>query len=763
MSVVLNPTSLRNLSPSALSRATELLRELRATRAAHRFTDFAKLVYPRYDDAAHLRILADKLEAVERGDISRLIVTMPPRHGKTWTTSHLFPSWFLGRNPERYVIAATYAQDFADDIGRAVRNIIAGEEFGEVFTDCKLADDNASIRRFATNHGGSYFAVGAGGPITGRGADLLLIDDPIKGREDADSETMRRQLRDWYTAVAYTRLMPGGRVVLIQCLAGDTAIAMKGGRSKRLDSIRPGERVLSWNGRRFVSNKVSAVIDNGPDQTYLIKTMGSVVRANARHPFLVLSQGGLEWVRTKDLRAGMRIVALRRALTQVPRVRSTGAISAPNAAACAPLTTTKQSGPLEQSRHLSCLTEGWQSGGNGDTGSAQTTLTDFSPSRAGFARSAEQTEALAGRVIGSQILSRITITTPGGCEACFATTVTGLQDELAIPAFWNEPSNTSGIDTDEVVSVDLGGVERVYDLTVEGGHNFVADGLVSHNTRWREDDLAGWLLKEHAHEEWKTVDFPAILPNGEPLWPERFGLDALKRIERTLPSRDWNALYMQRPTVEEGGILKRQWWQRWTRSEPPPVEHIVLSLDTAFSEKDSADFSAATVWGYFRSKDTEDETKAPKVYDNIMLLDAWQGRVDFPDLRAQCKALIKKHDPDTVLIEKKASGQSLIQELRRQGIPVVAYTPDRDKVARAYSVQSIFESDCVWAPQGKSYADMVIDQCAAFPTGAHDDLVDCTVQALIRFRQSGRLSLDTDPFDEPTPKEPRKRDFSYYA
>ena len=740
-----------------------LLRELRAVRAARRFTDFARLVYPRYEDAAHLRILAEKLEAVERGDITRLIVTMPPRHGKTWTTSHLFPSWFLGSNPERYVIAATYAQDFADDIGRAVRNIIAGEEFAEAFPSCKLADDNASIRRFSTNHGGSYFAVGAGGPITGRGADLLLIDDPIKGREDADSETMRRQLRDWYTAVAYTRLMPGGRVVLIQCLAGDTAIAMENGGNKRLDRIQPGDRVLSWNGTRFVGANVAAVIDNGPDQTYLIETKRSAVRANARHPFLVLGQGGLEWVRTKDLRAGMRIVALRGALTQAPRVRLTGATSAPNAAACARLTTTKQNGPPAQSRHPSCLTDGWQSGGSGDTGSVKPTLRDCSPSRAGCAQSAEQTEASADPGIWSPTLSRITITTQGGCEACFATTATELQDELAIPAFWNEPSNTSGIDTDEVVSVDPGAVERVYDLTVDGAHNFVADGLVSHNTRWREDDLAGWLLKEHAHEEWETVDFPAILPDGSPLWPERFGLDALKRIERTLPSRDWSALYMQRPTVEEGGILKRHWWQRWTRSEPPPIEHVVLSLDTAFSEKDSADYSAATVWGYFRSKDNEDDTKSPKVYDNIILLDAWQGRVDFPDLRAQCKALIKKHEPDTVLIEKKASGQSLIQELRRQGIPVVAYTPDRDKVARAYSVQSIFESDCVWAPADKSFADMVIDQCAAFPTGAHDDLVDCTVQALIRFRQSGRLSLDTDPFDEPAPKEPRKRDFSYYA
>lgn len=289
--------------------------------------------------------------------------------------------------------------------------------------------------------------------------------------------------------------------------------------------------------------------------------------------------------------------------------------------------------------------------------------------------------------------------------------------------------------------------------------------LVINHTRWREDDLIGRVLKEQSRQDWRVVNYPAILPNGEALWPEQWPLEILLSI-RDDPStsrRSWEAIYQGKPTADEGGILKRNWWQRWERDEPPPVEHVVLSLDTAFSEKESADYSAATVWGYFRSKDTEDETKGPKVYDNIILLDAWQDRVDFPDLRAKCKALIKKYDPDTVLIEKKASGQSLIQELRRQGIPVVAYTPDRDKQSRAYSVQSIFESDCVWAPKGKPFADMVIDQCAAFPTGAHDDLVDCTVQALIRFRQSGRLSLDTDPFDEPKPKEPRKRDFSYYA
>lgn len=474
------------------------MRELRTIRASRRFTDFAPLIYPRYENAAHLRILSEKLEAVERGDISRLIVTMPPRHGKTWTASHLFPAWFLGRDPERYVIAATYAQEYADDIGRAVRNILADPQFSEVFAACKIADDNASIRRFATTAGGTYFAAGVGGPITGRGADLFLIDDPIKGREDADSEAMRRQLRDWYTSVAYTRLMPKGRIVLIQ-------------------------------------------------------------------------------------------------------------------------------------------------------------------------------------------------------------------------------------------------------------------------TRWRDDDLAGWVLKEHAHEGWETVDFPAVLPDGSTLWPDRYDAEALARIKRTLPSRDWHALYMQKPVADEGGILKRHWWQRWKKDAPPAVEHVVISLDTAFSEKDSADYSAATVWGWFKSGDATDETKAPKELDNVILLDAWRDRVDFPDLRTKVKALIKKYQPDTVLIESKASGQSLIQELRRAGIPVVAYTPDRDKVARAWSVQPILESGVVWAPE-KPFADMVIDECAAFPTGAHDDLVDCTTQALIRFRRAGMARLTSDPFDDDDDAKPlKRRGQSYYA
>jgi predicted phage terminase large subunit-like protein len=193
--------------------------------AHSRLLSYAAYQWPGYRDAAHHRLIARKLEAVERGDIKRLMIFMPPRHGKSMLASEFFPAWYLGRNPDHYVIAATYAQDLADDFGRKVRNQIADEHFGGIFPGVGLKDDSTAVKRFhvqgpqdslATTQAGAYFAVGVGGPLTGRGAHLLLIDDPVKNREEADSETIRRRIRDWYTSTAYTRLMPGGRIVVIQ-------------------------------------------------------------------------------------------------------------------------------------------------------------------------------------------------------------------------------------------------------------------------------------------------------------------------------------------------------------------------------------------------------------------------------------------------------------------------------------------------------------------------------------------------------------------
>ncbi len=176
---------------------------------------FCAMSYPRFELAHHHRLIVDKLEAIERGEIDRLMVFLPPRHGKSLIGSTLFPAWFLGRHPEWSIIASSYGAELATDFGRRVRNLVSDGLFQSIFPAAKLAGDSTAAHRFSLSKGGNYYAVGAGGPITGRGADLLLIDDPIKGREDANSESYRRQLHEWYESVAYTRLQPEGAVVII--------------------------------------------------------------------------------------------------------------------------------------------------------------------------------------------------------------------------------------------------------------------------------------------------------------------------------------------------------------------------------------------------------------------------------------------------------------------------------------------------------------------------------------------------------------------
>ena len=179
------------------------------------YPTYVKLQYPQYEFADHHLQIAEKLMEVERGDCRRLIISEPPRHGKTMLVSEFFPPWYLGRNPDRQVIAASYNFDRAGDVGRKVRNQLVDPLHNEIFPDCHISDDSQSINRLSTKEGGNYFSVGVGGAMIGRGAHLFLVDDPISGREAANSETARRKLIEWYRGVAYTRLMPGNAIIVV--------------------------------------------------------------------------------------------------------------------------------------------------------------------------------------------------------------------------------------------------------------------------------------------------------------------------------------------------------------------------------------------------------------------------------------------------------------------------------------------------------------------------------------------------------------------
>jgi predicted phage terminase large subunit-like protein len=240
--------------------------------------------------------------------------------------------------------------------------------------------------------------------------------------------------------------------------------------------------------------------------------------------------------------------------------------------------------------------------------------------------------------------------------------------------------------------------------------------------------------------------------HGELMFPARFPENVVLAMEEDLGEYGTASQLQQNPSPKAGGILKKKWWRIWPKDKPlPSFDHIFISYDTAFSEADleSASYSAMTAWGIFY-----DETSGRH---GIMMIRGWHERVDYPTLRKKAVELDKELEPDRHLIEKKASGQSLIQDLRRTRIPVFPYSPDRDKVARAYSIQPMLQAGLVWAPDRK-WADFLIDTIARFPKGAPpcSDYTDTVTQALIYLRNGWWVQHPEDVEIEPPPVRQRK-------
>ena len=457
------------------------------------FLDFCKYVWPEMLVGEHHIKIAEALDRVIAGKCKRLMIAMPPRHGKSQMGSYLFPAYLMGKLPQSKLIVGSHTAELAQRFGRMIRNLVEDERYSELFPNTKLSVDSKAAGRWNTNAGGEAFFIGKGGAMTGRGGDIVVLDD-ILDEQDAVSETAMENTWEWYTSGPRQRLQPNGAIIII-------------------------------------------------------------------------------------------------------------------------------------------------------------------------------------------------------------------------------------------------------------------------NTRWKTDDLSGRLLRQQGQlksDQWEILEFPAILPSGNPLWPGYWALDELEKVKMSIGLKKWNAQWQQQPTNDDGAILKREWWRRWKYDEPPNCSYIIQTMDTAYSKKETADFSVIATWGVFRPNADEGP--------GLMLLSVKKGRWDFPELKRVAKAEYVYWQPDNVLIEAKATGTPLQHELRKMGIPVTMYSPGgrrtgQDKVSRANAVAPILESGMVWYPEDEEFAQDMVEECAAFPNGSNDDQVDAMVMALMRFRQGNFVSLQDDDDEE---REISDRVVEYY-
>ena len=279
------------------------------------------------------------------------------------------------------------------------------------------------------------------------------------------------------------------------------------------------------------------------------------------------------------------------------------------------------------------------------------------------------------------------------------------------------------------------------------------------NTRYHYDDLCGWLLKQEKTAKqstypWEVISIPEWLneeaaelldlPVGSSYFPEWKSDEILRIDEQEIRAsngaRYWNSLYMQDPSPDDGGIIKKKYINWWEYEDPPECQFIIQTYDTAFSTSKQADYSVIQTWGIFHDYD-EDYGHS----SHLILLGNTRGRYEYPELRRIAQELYRDFRPDVCIIERKASGQSLIQDMRRAGLPVLDYLPDKDKVARVYASTPMMEAGRVWLPKNKIWADDLFSECMSFPNGSHDDQVDCLTMAIHYMRDSWNLTHPEDP------------------
>ncbi len=644
-------------------------------------------------------------------------------HNSALTTVR-YPAYYLQQDPSRRVIVGCYSQELAALFSRQTRRIARSR--------VPLSTERVAATEWETTSGGGMVAVGVGTGVVGRGANLIIIDDSIKGRKEAMSQKYKDDVWDWYTNDLLTRQEPGCAIINIQCMTGDTPVLLADGTERPLRDIRVGDRIATYDNGNLSTSTVRKHRSNGSDSVYRIKTIsGRIVSANARHPFFVEEHGKLKWIRLKHLNTAHKIVTVkdRRANGKERYALSPAAVSLLSAVDIALDTIAGRCGPMGITPPQIIQCRAGMLISRIDTGLPPKNITQSSQHKMESALFADNPQGI--------------MCVRTGVESCALTTIlTSIPKETLLEGYcatiatlpWDMPSqkqphfpwaHTSDFTTEAIESIEPAGTEEVFDLQVDRTENFIANGLVSHNTRWVDDDLAGRILASEEGPEWEVVKLPALAEmndplgrmEGEALCAERFDVEALRKIQR-MQKTDFNALYQQSPVPRGGGKFKRDWFMIVDRA-PAVVQRVITYWDKAGTEGDG-DYTV----GICMSLAT----------DGIIFIEfMWRdqlGDLARERLIKQATQITQRRRSINVTWLETEGGSAGISDSNATiralaGFTVYAERPSGSKIVRATPFASYAEAGDVRLVKGDWNEDF-LQEMSLFPVGKNDDIVDAS-------------------------------------
>lgn len=706
--------------------------------------------------AEHHKLILSEVEACHLKPYGRLMIFMPPGSAKSTYASVIGPTYLMGKYPKTRIGLFSYGGTLAKKFGRRSRSVIKQKRYRNVFPEVELSADSSAANEFTLTNGSEYMAAGILGAATGNRFNNLFIDDPVKGREDADSETIRNKTWDAYEDDLKTRLIPGGSVVIIMCMTGDTLVRMADMSERALRDIRPGDLIATYDDGQISHTTVKNWIDQGPDDVFEIKMKSDmIVKANERHPFLVDRQGYREWVRLKNLKVGDKIVKVmpNGEHTKASLVNSRDAINLQSAKGSATLTTTKQDGQTEFAHHphltqnhdeqLACAI---------DTKSNPNITTSFSNCRTDDALVVDNCQLQMYEHIGVASCALTTIMQQGLSEACSATTATSWLDTEKQPMFYSRDQSIWNFTLDTVLSITPAGRENVFDIQVDRTENFIANGLVSHNTRWHEDDLAGRILPDDWNGEsgefeckdgntWRVLCLQAECATdsdplgrkiGQMLWQEWFTPEHWAQFRSN--SRTWGALCQQIPRPADGNMFKPD---KIELVDALPTGYIkwVRGWDLAATEG-GGKYTAGVRLGVHR------DSGKLVIHPHIVHGQWGPGNRDEQIKQAAIEdgRAVTQDIPDDPGAGGTAQTEYIVKKLR--GYPVVWGPESGDKGTRAMPVAAEVNVGNVMMVKNP-LVRTIKEELRSFPNGTYTDLGDALSRAYARlFPTEGKITIN---------------------